>query len=165
MSEIVFVIQARFPGPEASGRFFRVVYAGASGADPQADDVAKLEGQGVLLESFLGEALDWELEECGVDERECLSLRASCSGEGSSVIGALCVAARCAGASSVLATLYDTSTGAYQALGATMERPLELFTTYDDEAVGDDYAAGLRRLLARAHGHTAQLVADGLLVG
>jgi hypothetical protein len=165
MSEIVFVVQARFPDAEASGRFFRVVYTQASGAEPEADDLAKLEGQGVLLESFRNEELDWELEECGVDERECLKLRANCSGEGSSVIGALAVAARCAGATSVLAILYDTSMGAYQALGATVESPVELFTTYDDEAVGDDYAAGVKRLLAAAHGHTTRIVEDGLLEG
>lgn len=165
MSETVFVVQARFSNADASGRFFRVVYTQANGSEPDAADLAKLEGQGVSTESFLGEDLDWELEECGVDERECLTLRANCSGEGSSVIGALCVAARCAGASSVLATLYDTTTGAYQALGATTESPVELFTTYDDEAVGDDYAAGLRRLLAEAHRHTKLLAADGLLEG
>lgn len=164
MSEIAFEVQARFPDADGSGRFFRVVYTKSSDAEPTEADCAELEKRGVELDSFLDADLDWELEDCGVDDRECLRLKANCSGEASEVIGALAVAAKRAGASSVLAILYDTSTGTYQALSATTEGPLELYTTFNDEAVGDDFAAGVRRLLAAAYGHTKGLVDDGLLV-
>jgi hypothetical protein len=155
-------MQARFPGADLSGRFFRAVYSHGGRSDTTGA-VDELEAIGVDVAGFLDPELSWEIEDCGVDERECLSLKASCSGESSEVIGALCVAARRSGASSALAILYDTSTGAYQALGASEREPVELYTTYDHDAVGDDFVAGVRRLLAVAHQHTKQLVADAIL--
>lgn len=162
MSEVHFFVQARFPNAALSGRFFRAVYSHGGRSD-DTGAAEELEASGVDVATFLDPELDWEIEDCGVDERECLSLKATCSGEASEVIGALCVAARRAGASSVLAILFDTSTGAYQALGATESAPVELYTSYDYDSVGDDYVAGVRRLLAAAHEHAKKLVEDGLL--
>ena len=162
MSEVHFYMQARFPSAELSGRFFRAVYSHGSEIDTKGA-VEELEAIGVEVVEFLGPGLAWEIEDCGVDDRERMSLKASCSGASSHVIGALCVAAGRSGASSVLSILHDTSTGAYQALGVNGDDPVELYTTYDYEAVGDDFVAGIRRLLAVAHRHTKQLIDDALL--
>lgn len=162
MSEVHFFMQARFPSADLSGRFFRAVYSHGSPGDTTGA-VEALKAIGVEVDEFLHPGLVWTIEDCGVDERECLSLKASCSGESSHVIGALCVAAGRSGASSVLSILHDTSTGAYQALGAGESEPVELYTTYDYDAVGDNFVAGVRRLLAVAHHYTRQLVDDAVL--
>ena len=162
MSEINFFMQARFPSADLSGRFFRAVYSHGSKIDTKGA-VEELKEIGVEVVEFLGPGLNWVIEDCGVDERDCLSLKANCSGESSHVIGALCVAAGRSGASSVLSILHDTSTGVYQALGVGADDPVELYTTYDYEAVGDNFVAGVRRLLVIAHQHSKKLMDDALL--
>lgn len=162
MSEVVFFMQASFPDAARSGRFFRAVYSHDSEIETNGA-VEELEAEGVDTSSFLDPELDWEIEDCGVDDREHLRLKAGCSGESSQVIGALAVAARRAGATSVISFLFDTSTGDYQALGATEETPVEIYTTQDYDSVGDDFVSGLRRLVLAAHEHTTRLIEDGLL--
>jgi len=56
----------------------------------------------------------------------------------------LTFAAARAGATSVLTLLFNPSTGLYQALGANDEGVVELFTTENDDAVGDDQEAVAR---------------------
>lgn len=163
MSEVHFQIQARFPAADLSARFFRAVYSHGSDNDVTGI-IDELEGMGVETSTFLDPEFSWEVEDCGVDEHECFRLKAVAdAGPSQGVIGAIAIAASRAGATSVLAILCDTSTGAYQALGTNSDGIVELFTTYDYDEVGDDYASGIRRLLLRAHQCTSGLVQDGVL--
>ena len=97
VSEVHFFMQARFPGADLSGRFFRAVYSHGGQRDTTgaAEELAAI---GVDVAAFLDPDLSWEIEDCGVDERDCLHLKANTSGESSQVIGALCVAAHALGA-------------------------------------------------------------------
>lgn len=153
MSEIHFFVRASFPSTETSARFYRAVRASVTeGQEGQ-------EGQ----ETIVDPELDWEAEDYGVDDKERFHLKAMCEGESSEVIGALTSAARRFGASSAMAILFDTETGIYQAIAAKTEGIIELYTTENHGAVGDDFIEGMKRLIAEAHQQTANVIRDGLL--
>lgn len=150
MSEIHFFVRASFPSTETSARFYRAVRASVTEGQ---------EGQ----ETIVDPELDWEAEDYGVDDKERFHLKAMCEGESSEVIGALTSAARRFGASSAMAILFDTETGIYQAIAAKTAGIIELYTTENHAAVGDDFIEGMKRLIAEAHQQTASVIRDGLL--
>jgi hypothetical protein len=127
--------------------------------------VEELRGLGIPVERFLARDVGWSIADCGVDERNCFRLKGSCGSGAGFVTEELCVAAKKAGASSVLMISCDTQTGAYLATSATDSGPVLLFETYDPDEVGEDFVAGVQRLLAQAHRVASGLVRDGLLPG
>ena len=163
MSEVYFQLQARFPTDDLSARAFRGIYARRT---PEKIEkvLAEFNALGIDALSFLSPDVLWELEDCLVDDENCLHLKAlSGAGPSQGVIPALTLAMHQAGASSVLTVLYDTSSGTYQALSIDNNEVVEVYTTFDYDSVGDDYFEGIRRLLLRAYRATSHLVNDGLL--
>jgi hypothetical protein len=145
LGTLYFDIQARLPCAEHSARFFRAVYSRKTRQAP-AELLGQLKDLGVETDSFLGPESLWEIEDCGVDEREIFHLKGmDAISSGYDLVSALVKAASLAGASSVLALLDDTATGTQQALSIDQGQVIELYATErlvfgddEDDDVADD---------------------------
>ena len=164
MSELHLQLEARFNEPDTCSRIFRGLYSHKTDRQNHSSGLAEFQGLGLDASSILNESESWILEDCGVDEKGMLYLKAAAaSSKGYDVFRDILHLIDKGGATALLAVEYDDGTGDYYALTVRQGEIFELYHTYDYESVGDDFYVGVKNRLAEIHGELARLRRESIL--